>query len=154
MLLVVLSIAIACCLTACGKKVQGELQIQSLENIVLDEDTKLPYELSYYDSAADAYNEPLPIYVNYDKGEEGRLSFSFTDERFSVSGIGAGTIIERDESYYNNDALLEVGDIQTFSLRIPYVEEVCTVVCSLRFYNEAKEGQWRYIAFRVTPTMK
>lgn len=152
LVVLVLSMTMAMCLTGCGEEVNGVLQIQKVKNISFDGDTKLPYEIKYYGNATDAYNNPLPIYVK-DTNSGRYIHFSFTDERFSVDEVVKGVIIEADEDAYGTDAINQVGNIQTFCLFISSnLEEITTVVYEIDFYDsDEKKYKSSYMAFRVIP---
>lgn len=137
------------------------LQIQSLEETRLDKRPKLPYEIKLYEKSTEAYNNPVTIYVREDHDEERYISFSFTSERFSVSAVKGGVIIESNKSIYGTDNINYAGDIQTFSVEIPNdIKEISTIIYPICFYNmdydqkkddEDEKHMRGYIAFRITP---
>lgn len=153
LLLEVLVLILLMSLTGCGKKVKGVLQIQNLENVSLEEDTKFPHELKMYEDSLEAYNNPVTICVKDKGGKETQnyISISFTDERFYVRDIGKGILIEKNQSYYHITEINKVGDIQTFILAIPYVEKVSTIVYEIKLGDrEDTIEKSIYIAFRIT----
>lgn len=150
-LMLILMLLVVFC-TGCREeeKEKGVLQIQNLQNVFLNEDTKtLPSEIKYYETAEEAYNNPESICLE-DNEEEGYISFSFTGKNISVFKVLDGILVERNEECAGTNDIPGIGNIQTFSLQVPIVEKNSTIVYGIRFeYNDGYKTN--YISFRIAP---
>lgn len=167
MSIVVVICLLMCCLTACGPSSAEEtpietttakaestevLQIQNIEKITLEEEnSKLPYEIKMYDTATEAYNNPVVIVKENKNG--GSISFSFTSESENIDFV-EGIVIEYNDifvqSVFNSSGEVEcVGEIETFSLDLPLAEGVSTVVYEIHTAIMDEGTTVHYMAFRM-----
>lgn len=162
-LLVVLALGI-CCVPGCGTEKSDvvedvteenlQIQIRNLEGIVLeDEESKLPYNITMYDSATEAFENPIRIHLN----EEGKINFSSTkSEDFSVQGVYNGIVIEENQEYTgcSDYQVTKVGDISTFSLMLPDIKKQATIVYQIDNGEHMGKEYDKYMAFYIIPQEK
>lgn len=180
MLLVVLVLSMAMCLTGClpgytlwlttleedseeemveeeaekevEEKKKQQLQIRSLEGITLDDqEATLPYNIIMYDDSTKAFENSVRIHLK--ENEERIIYFSVTEsEDFSLESVDCGIIVEENTECdgCSDWNVKTVGDIQTFSLNLPIISNPSTIVYQMH-NGENYIDDDRFIAFYLIP---
>lgn len=122
------------------------LQIQSLEEgFTLDKNIKLPYEVKMHEKSTNAiYN---PVIITEKSEGKGKISFSFISEEEKIYSISYGLMIQNDEKT-EVSTVKRLGDIQTFSIIIPYVKDDTTVLYQI---NMSDDNDAYYFAIQIEP---